>query len=411
MSDLRPGEIRLEGVSRKYRLLLERNQTLKEAILRRRRSIHREVWALRDVDLHIEPGHAVGVIGANGAGKSTMLKLLAGILPPNAGQVRTGGKVVSLLELGSGFHPDFTGRENVILNASIHGMSRQSVRARMDDIIAFSELEGFIDAPVRTYSSGMYMRLGFSVAAELDPDILLLDEVLAVGDEAFQSKCLSRIADFQRRGVTIVFVSHSQWAIQTVCDRAIWLSGGNVVSDGDPVKVLDDYHKGLATSMGADSGAAVVEEDHGWRSARIVSVTVSGDDGPTSRLLSGERCIVEVVYEVNEDVSPVTALTVRTVDGALIAGTDNRVAVDQRASERGFHRARFVLAQLPLMEGRFAIDVKLEADAGGFSFHEVERAVEFTVFSTGRGFGPVAILGDWDVAGIDRPDAGEALRA
>ncbi len=404
MSDLRPGEIRLEGVSRKYRLLLERNQTLKEALLRRRRSVHRDIWALRDVDLHVEPGHAVGVIGSNGAGKSTMLKLLAGIIPPNTGQVRTGGKVVSLLELGSGFHPDFTGRENAILNASIHGMSRKTIEERMESIIEFSELEGFIDAPVRTYSSGMYMRLGFSVAAELDPDILLLDEILAVGDEAFQSKCLSRIADFQRRNVTIVFVSHSQWAIQTVCDRAIWLSGGRVVSDGDPVKVLDDYHKGLATSMGADSGEAVVAEDHGWRSARIASVTVSGPDGPSNRLLSGERCVVDVLYEVNEDIAPpITAFTVRTVDGALIAGTDNRVAVDQERRERGFHRARFTLDQLPLMEGRFAIDVRLEADAGGFSFHEVERAVEFTVFSTGRGFGPVAILGEWDVAATAPP--------
>ncbi len=406
MSDVGVGEIRLRDVSRRYRLLLERNQTLKETILRGRRSRHRDVWALRDVDLDVERGQALGVVGANGAGKSTLLKLLAGILPANSGTVEVGGKVVSLLELGSGFHPDFTGRENVYLNASIHGMTRAQVDSKIDHIIEFAELDGFIDAPVRTYSSGMYMRLGFAVAAELDPDVLLLDEVFAVGDAAFQSKCMSRIADFQRRGVTIVFVSHSQWAVQTVCTRAIWLAGGAVVADGDPSTVLEDYHHGLVDSKRAGAAGAASISGDDWQFARVVSVSVAGPDGVTDRLVSGEPCTIEVVYETVEPVTPVTTLTVKTVDGTLIAGIDDRSDFDPVPGEPGFRSARFQIERLPLMEGRFSIDVVLERETGGYPFHEVERAVEFTVFSSGRGFGPVALQGTWDVAPVSAPPEG-----
>jgi ABC-type polysaccharide/polyol phosphate transport system ATPase subunit len=208
------GEIRLRNVTRSYRLLLEHNRTLKETVLRRRRVKSRQIFALLDVDLDVTPGSVLGVVGQNGAGKSTLLTLIAGILPPDRGTVETRGRVVSLLELGAGFHPDFTGRENVYVNASIHGMTRDEVDAKMDDIIAFAELENFIDAPVRTYSTGMYMRLGFAVASSLEPDILLLDEVLAVGDAAFQQKCMGRIAEFQRSDATIVFVSHSAPAVR-----------------------------------------------------------------------------------------------------------------------------------------------------------------------------------------------------
>lgn len=397
MSALAPGAIRLSGVSRRYRLLLERNQTLKETILRRRRTVHRDVWALRDVSLEVEPGQAMGVVGSNGAGKSTLLKLLAGILPANDGTIEVGGQVVSMLELGAGFHPDFTGRENVFLNASIHGMSRAEVAKRMDRIIEFSELDAFIDAPVRTYSSGMYTRLGFAVAAELEPDVLLLDEVFAVGDAAFQSKCLSRIADFQRRGVTIVFVSHSQWAIQTVCDRAIWLSGGSVVADGNPVDVLESYHHGLAGESRTVQGGVGIVGDYGWREARITAVRLVGPEGSTDRVLAGEPCAIEVDYETEGSIAPVVAVTVRTVEGALIAGADNRVESKAAGETQGLRSARLVMDRLPLMEGRFAVDVKLEAEAGGFMFHEVERACEFTVFPQGRGFGPVSIDARWSM--------------
>ena len=188
MAALLPGQVRLRGVSRKFRIIHERNGTLKEALLRRRRTHYTELWALRDVDLDVAPGEALGVIGQNGAGKSTLLKLVAGILPPQSGTVETAGSVASMLELGAGFHPDFTGRENVYMNGAVLGLSERSIDARLDEIIGFAELADFIDMPVKTYSSGMLMRLAFSVASHVNPDILLLDEVLAVGDEAFQRK-------------------------------------------------------------------------------------------------------------------------------------------------------------------------------------------------------------------------------
>lgn len=389
----------MRGVSRRYRLHLERNATLKETILRRKRGVTRDVWALRDLDLDIRPGTALGVVGANGAGKSTLLKMLAGIIPPESGTIETAGKVVSLLELGAGFHPDFSGRENVILNASIHGMSRKEVERRMDKIVSFAELEPFIDAPVRTYSSGMYMRLGFSVAAELDPDILLLDEVLAVGDAGFQQKCMGRIADFQRAGVTIVFVSHSASAVEHVCNRAIWLSSGVCMMDAGPEAVLEAYNRGLAAS-GAAGG--VVEVDAvDWRSARIRAVRCTDGVTPQDRFLAGQKFAIEVDYEVVEAVSPVVNVTVTTVEGALIAGIDNRMAAEDLGVAPGLRTARFDVDALPLMEGRFALTVGLTAADGIVGFHELKRCVEFAVFAQGRGFGPVALPGQWSMSTRD----------
>ena len=206
---MKPGAIVAEGVSRRFRVYPQRNVTLKEAILRRRHLRREEIWALRDVSLAVEPGEAVGVIGRNGSGKTTLLRLIGGIFAPTSGRLEVAGDVGSLLGLGAGFHPDFTGRENVYMNGAIHGLKRSYVTERLQEIASFAELDEFFDVPVRTYSSGMYMRLGFAVATHLDPDILLLDEVFAVGDEAFQRKCFGKILELRERGRTIVFVSHA----------------------------------------------------------------------------------------------------------------------------------------------------------------------------------------------------------
>jgi ABC-type polysaccharide/polyol phosphate transport system ATPase subunit len=246
MTTLAPGAVRLRGVSRSFRIFHERNLTLKETLLRSRRAAFTEFWALRDVDLDIRPGEAVGIIGENGAGKSSLLKVVAGIIPPQTGTVETGGSVASMLELGAGFHPDFTGRENVYMNGAIHGLSEADVADRIDEIIAFAELADFIEMPVKTYSSGMYMRLAFAIASHVNPDILLLDEVLAVGDEAFQRKCMGRIFNYRRAGGTLLFVSHDAASVERVCDRAILLIGGRVVNDGPPMDVLNAYHRRLA---------------------------------------------------------------------------------------------------------------------------------------------------------------------
>ena len=392
MSDVPVGGIRLRGVSRSYDLRLEHNMTLKETIMRRRRTRSRKVHALRDIDLDIEPGTALGVVGANGAGKSTLLTVIAGILPPDSGTVETGGRVVSLLELGAGFHPDFTGRENVVLNASIHGMTRAEIEGRMDEIIDFSEMAQFIDAPVRTYSSGMYTRLGFAVASCLDPDILLLDEILAVGDAAFQQKCIARIAEFQRAKTTIVFVSHSGMAVKRICDRAIWLQGGRIDADDRPDVIIDRYEHGLEQMddlFGAFEGGDGSE-------AEITSVRLIGRDGPQERFMSGEQFRVEVEYEVKAPVSPIVAIVITTTEGGLIGGTDNRLVAHDDPTP-GRRRVTFSLDELPLLEGRFRVAAQLEPPGGGRSFHRRSRGNEFAVFAQMRGYGPVALPGTWAV--------------
>jgi ABC-type polysaccharide/polyol phosphate transport system ATPase subunit len=403
VSALPPGAIQLDRVSRSYRLLVERNITLKEALLRRSRIKSRTVLALDDVTLDIDPGTSLGVVGANGAGKSTLLKLVAGILPPNTGAVRTRGRVVSLLELGAGFHPDFTGRENVVLNASIHGIGRAEIARRMDRIVDFAELENFIDAPVRAYSSGMYARLGFSVACELEPDVLLLDEILAVGDVAFQNKCLGRIAEFQRRGVTIVFVSHASAVVETVCTRAIWLSGGKVLADGRPGAVLEEYHRSQ-TAAGSEGERLV--ESREWYMARILAVRCGDGEHVSDRFVCGDRFHLVVDYETSTTTPVVVGFVIRTVDGVIVGGSDSRADLRSGTTEPGRHTVEFSIPALPLLEGRFAIDVLLTS-ATGELLQQIDWVVEFSVFPDGRGIGPVAFRGEWQV--LDEPRAPLAM--
>ena len=244
--------------------------------------------ALRDVSLAVEPGDAVGLVGRNGSGKTTLLRSISGIIKPTSGRVEVGGRVASLLELGAGFHQDFTGRENVYLNGSIHGLSRARVREVMDEIVAFAELEQFIDLPVRTYSSGMYMRLGFSVAAHIQSDVLLLDEVFAVGDEQFQRKCFGKIAEFKNRGGTILFVSHDAQAVERLCDRAVLLRQGEVAFDGPTREAIAEYRRLLAADANPEELEAGLRE---WGSgeARIVSAELLDADGDArSQFAAGE---------------------------------------------------------------------------------------------------------------------------
>ena len=240
------GRIVVDRVSRTFRVYPKAQRTLKDIFVSRGRLAVREVQALRDVSVTVEPGDAVGLVGRNGSGKTTLLRVISGIIKPTSGRVEAGGRIASLLELGAGFHLDFTGRENVYLNGSIHGLSRARVREVMDEIVAFAELEKFIDLPVRTYSSGMFMRLGFSVAAHIQSDVLLLDEVFAVGDEQFQRKCFGKIAEFKNRGGTILFVSHDAQAVERLCDRAVLLRQGEVMFDGETREAIGAYRRLLA---------------------------------------------------------------------------------------------------------------------------------------------------------------------
>ncbi len=245
--------IRFENVSKRFRLYHQRHYSLKENVLTLFRDHGRweEFWALKAIDLEVPAGQMLGIIGENGSGKSTCLKLLARILAPDTGTVTVRGSVSALIELGAGFQPDFTGRENVYLNGSILGFTKREIDERFDDIVRFAELERFIDTPVKTYSSGMYMRLGFAIATHVDPDVLLIDEILAVGDEPFQEKCLDRIRRFREAGKTIVFVSHALGAVEALCDRVILLSKGRLVADGPPRETIETYRRVLGMASHA----------------------------------------------------------------------------------------------------------------------------------------------------------------
>lgn len=261
MPEPAPGEIVLDHASRAFSIRADRGGTLKELLLRRRSDGPAPIQALADVSLHIPPGQTVGIVGRNGAGKSSTLKVLAGIVPLDTGSVAIGGRLVSLLELGAGFGRDFSGRENILLGGALHGLTKLQIEEKLEDIVAFSELGDFIDVPVKTYSSGMYVRLGFAIAAHLDADVLLIDEVLAVGDEAFQRKCEARIAGQVAAGATLVLVSHDAALIERTCERVVVLDGGHVVFDGPSAAGMEYYHRQMKAEpsprrLGSAAGAS-----------------------------------------------------------------------------------------------------------------------------------------------------------
>jgi ABC-2 type transport system ATP-binding protein len=281
--------IEVEAVAKRFRVSTERHSSLKERVIRfGRRRPATDFWALRGVSFEVQEGQTVGLLGHNGSGKSTLLKCVGGILRPTEGEIRTKGRLASLLELGAGFHPDLTGRENVYLNASILGMSRRDIDARFDDIVGFAELEQFIDQQVKHYSSGMYVRLGFSVATNVDPDVLLVDEVLAVGDEAFQRKCLDRIKAFQRDGRTIVFVTHAADLVRQICDRAVVLDHGQMIAWGAPSEAVRAFREAMYRfGEDGDGDTERAEPRHGER-VRIRTVVVEYPEPGRPYVRNGE---------------------------------------------------------------------------------------------------------------------------
>lgn len=417
IAPLEPGALRLRGVSRRFKVVHERNATLKETFIRRQRARTTELWALRDVSFDIRPGESVALVGRNGSGKSTLLKMLAGIIPPHTGRIDSRGSIASMLELGAGFHPDFTGRENVFMNGAIHGLSEREIRRRLNGIIDFSEIEEFIDMPVRTYSSGMQMRLAFAVAAHVNPDILLLDEVLAVGDEAFQRKCMGRIHDFREGGGTLVFVSHDAGAVETVCDRAILIENGRVVEDDSPSVVMAQYHRRLAettTSIGAALEAVPEEADElandqadpvsplgGWGTGDVVitSVAIHGPNGPSESLVSGDPIDFVITLESSRRVhTPNVGLEIATPDGTTVFGTNTRIAALDLESIDGRMTLTFQSPVLALQSGHFEVKVAVLSHDERTVYHWLDNAATLNVFSRHSGVGIVALDGVWLVA-------------
>jgi ABC-type polysaccharide/polyol phosphate transport system ATPase subunit len=389
------GAIRVEHAARKFRVYPQQQRTLKELLVARRRVRGTDVWALRDVSFTVEPGEAIGLIGRNGSGKTTLLRLLSGIIRPTSGRVDVDGRVGSLLELGAGFHPDFTGRENVFLNGSIHGLSRADVRRHLDEIVAFAGLEQFIDLPVRTYSSGMAMRLGFAVAAHLEADVLLLDEVFAVGDEEFQRRCFGKIFEFKQRGGTIVFVSHDASAVERLCERAVLLSQGRVELDGPTHEALLRYHRLLAAERDPAERVAGLSE---WGSgeARIAGVELLGpEEEPRLQFLAGEALALRLRLVAEQPLpAPRLHYELRSESGLLVAGGVQETAELGWPEGRGELRVRFEVDRLPLADGRFHLRLGL-VDEGGRLLHQLDDAGTFLVVPAGEERGFARLEGRW----------------
>jgi ABC-type polysaccharide/polyol phosphate transport system ATPase subunit len=350
--------IELVGVHKRYRVYKERYRSLKEILFHRRFGEWEEHWALRDLDIQVPRSSTVGLIGSNGAGKSTTLKLMSRILVPDRGQVRVNGRVSGLLELGAGFQPEYTGRENVYLNASLLGLGRADIRARFDDIVGFAELEEYIDTPLRTYSSGMFMRLGFAVAIHVEPEVLLVDEILAVGDEAFQHKCLDWIEAFQRRGGTIVMVSHNLASIREMCDEVAWLEQGRLRQFGQGPDVVDAYMDHVREEMERAELSATGQVGGGARPAvELGEVQMLDESGRAIHEVElGSAITIDIPYHVYRSVAtPVFGVAIHRNDGVLAYATNTDVdGIDLGPlSESG--TVRFNCRSLRLLAGSYRV--------------------------------------------------------
>lgn len=390
---MRPGEVVLEHATRSFHVRRDRSRTLKElAVARRRRSRERQkVDALRDVSLHVEPGEAVGLVGRNGAGKSSTLACLAGIVPLDSGRAQCGGRVVTLLELGAGFGADFSGRENIYLNGALHGFEREEIEARVAEIIDFSELGEFVDLPVRVYSSGMYLRLGFSIAAHLDADVMLIDEILAVGDESFQRKCLARVSQRMEAGATMVLVSHDPSAIERACRRVVVLDAGRVAFDGAVAEGLMAYHALLGTAAG---GSRSVRPGAG-AGLEVADLSLLDAAGARRNVFRPGEAL-EVRMAVTAAVPAervVAALEVRDGRGETCFRTDAAVG-----AVRGTLGVSFSVERLALLGGDYDVAVgaaEQDAPAGAW----LDRVARLSVAPVSGGEGVADLRGAWTVGG------------
>ncbi len=410
--------IKFSAVSKRFILHHERPRTFQELVVSlfglrtpSRRGLpmpkppREAFWALRDVSFGVYPGELLGVIGENGSGKSTTLKLISRILSPTYGTISVRGKVSALLELGTGFHPELSGRENIFLNGSLLGIPRREMAHRYPDIVSFAEIADFIDAPIKHYSSGMVMRLGFAVAIHVDPDILLTDEVLAVGDEAFQRKCLDHIAALRQRGVTIIFVSHALEAVRSLCKRVIWLDHGRIVADGPAGEVIDrylTYENAKHAERIKDEGNRMRDEEKEEEAMKgeidpnlfplsliphpfqITGVDFLDAQGQTSTLFStGQPLTIRIKYNAEQRLeSPVFGLALYTENGTHINGPNTNFSGLHIPAIEGTGSVAYTIQQLPLLTGRYSVTVALTGPDTTQVYDHQHQAYTFVVQPT-----------------------------
>ena len=375
-----PSAVEVQDVSKSFRVYRDRNQSLKATLLTGKRAEYERFDALKDVSFDVPEGSTFGLLGRNGSGKSTLLKCMARILNPNSGTITTHGRVAAMLEVGSGFHPELSGRDNVYLNGSILGMSRSEIDRKFDQIVDFSGVERFIDQPVKNYSSGMYVRLGFAVSIHVEPDVLLVDEVLAVGDMEFQEKCMEKFAQFRREGRTVIVVSHGIEQMRTFCDRAAWLDNGVLQSVGSAAAIVDQY---------ADSGHAVVEGPGGGvrfgtgevRFTKLSLVDERGEDATTAR--AGDPATIRLWYEASERIErPVFGASLSTADEVHLWGLHGRDSdYVPDAIEAGTGSIDVRVDRLPLAPGPYVISATVQDHSRAHMFDSLQRAGHFTVLS------------------------------
>ena len=398
--------IRLQKVSKRFAFTPDTPQSVLESLISvvsRRRAQAQDLWAVRDVSFEVQPGQCVGIIGRNGSGKSSLLKLIARIIQPTSGQIEVRGRVSALLELGAGFHQDLTGRENIYLNASVLGLNREQTEGLFDEIVAFSELGRFIDMPVKHYSSGMYMRLGFSVAIHVRPDILIVDEILAVGDQTFQAKCMDRIMEMKRAGVTILFISHDLSTIGNLCSDVIWLDRGRVRQVGPAEQVLAQYRDHLFQRVGEQLN---LENDAGgfrrWgsRLIEITGVRLLDDDGRETTIFhTGDSLRVEIAYVAHEPVTePEFGLALYRHDGLHIAGPNTRVGGLEMGVVEGSGVVCYVIDQLPFLPGRYQLSAAIHDSIRphAYDFHEEAYAFRIVEGGTREKEGLLALAATWE---------------
>jgi lipopolysaccharide transport system ATP-binding protein len=401
--------IELNHVARRFTKKLDRGRSFQDLfvrLFRRRRPSSDDFWPLRDLTLTVNPGDCIGVIGPNGSGKSTLLKIVTGILPPTHGDVVVRGRVSSLLELGAGFQSDLTGRENIYLNGSIYGLSRAEMTQRLDQIIDYAGLGDFIDTPVKHYSSGMYVRLGFAVAIHTDPDLLLVDEVLAVGDVHFQNRCMESIYRFRHEGGTLLLVSHDLGTIQSLCNRALWIDDGLVAAEGAPADVVMAYKQHMAELQESQSSGSYMEkvgdgQRWGTREVEITHVELNNASGQTRTTFNtGEELTIRLHYRCPQPVDhPVFGFGISHQNGVHLFGPNTKFGALEIDCLRGSGVISYTIPELPLLEGQYTLSVAAvnHTDTVTYDYHD--RAYNFRIaYSPLRaGYGMVQMHGAWQL--------------
>ena len=441
--------IKVTDIRKKFSVYYDKGRTIKEKFLFKNRNRHEDRWVLKGITFEVKKGEALGLIGKNGCGKSTLLKLLTKIMYPDSGSIEIKGRVSSLIELGAGFHPDMSGRENIYINASIFGLTKKEIDERIQDIIDFSELEEFIDNPVRTYSSGMYMRLAFSVAINVNADILLIDEILAVGDANFQAKCFDKLRELKASGITIIIVTHDTNTVERFCNKAIWINNGIISESGTSTKVVDAYLNFMNNEkydniieqqekLAEDKGeqieveellennkvdktsevkesteelndiveSEILESDKidynanrfGLKYIEITKAEILNGDGvKTTVVKAGEKIELDIYYKVNKRLDEyVFGMGFFTMDGVCIFGTNTQIDRLSIPHSKDIGMVKLFIGNLPLLSGKYILQVAV-VDQNGTPMDFYRNYCYFDVINSDRSVGLVSINRKWEL--------------